>query len=95
MDNVLQFLFRGRLYSCDFFIDAMEDPIFIFCILKDNDLLVEFSDDVTIKTDGSVVLPTKNSYPELIELRQAIFSAVKNTAAFQIKIKSVVRNTSA
>jgi hypothetical protein len=87
METVVQFLFRGKLYSCVFFIDIAETPNYIFCFLEDKELMNEFSGEVTIKTDGRQMLPKKDDYPALVELRQAIFSAVKNTMEFVRLVK--------
>jgi hypothetical protein len=48
----------------------------------DKSLIKEFGDEITIKTDCKQRLPKKDDYPELIELRQAIFDAAKTTPAF-------------
>ena len=87
METVVQFLFRRKLYSCVFFIDMAEKPDYIFCLLEDKELMEEFSDEVTIKTDGRQMLPKKDDYPALVALRQAIFSAVKNTKEFAGMVK--------
>lgn len=82
METVVQFLFRGQLYSCCFLIDTMEEPSFIFCFLQDVELIKVYGDEVSIKTDGRQMLPRRADYPALIELRQAIFCAIQNTKEF-------------
>jgi hypothetical protein len=87
---VLSFTFRNKVYDCDFFIDNSCFPCFIFVFLKDKDLIKEFGDDITIKTDGDNRLPKKDDYPELAALRQALFDVIKTTPAF-IAEKSSIR----
>lgn len=83
METVVQFLFRRKLYSCVFFIDTAEHPIYIFCLLKDKELIEEFGDEISIKTDGVQMLSRRYEYPALVELRQSIFGAVRNTTEFE------------
>ena len=59
-------------------------PCFIFVTLDDRELVKEFGEEITIKTDCRTVLPRKDDYPELNELRHSIFNAVKNTRAFEL-----------
>jgi hypothetical protein len=80
------------LYSCVFFIDIAEHPIFIFCLLKDRELIEEFSDEVSIKTDGVQMLPRKYDYPALVELKQSVFGAVRNTKEFDQLVNAFKRS---
>jgi hypothetical protein len=51
-------------------------------ILQEDDLIIEFGEEVSIKNDLENLLPKKDDYPELVELRQAIFNAIKRKPAF-------------
>src|SRR4051812_9929195 len=77
MDLSVQFTFRNKNYTCNIYIDSSADPCLIFVILFDKEIISEFGDEVTIKTDCEKLLPKKDDYPKLIELRQAIFDSVK------------------
>jgi hypothetical protein len=86
MEETVQFLYKEKLYPCEAYIDYTEFPCFVFIILSDKGLVQEFGDEITIKTDLEKVLPRKDDYPELVELRKAIFDSVKYTGRFlQIK----------
>ena len=82
MGSNVQFIFRNKVRSCIVYIDGSADPCYIFVILFDKELINEFGDEVTIKTDCEKRLPKRDDYPQLIELRQAIFDAVKNIPGF-------------
>ena len=68
---------------CDAVIEKTALPYYIFCIFKDKGLIMEFNEEVTIKTDGKELLSKKDDYPALTELRQAILDAIK------AKVKSI------
>ena len=85
MDFKVQFLFRGASYHAIPYISFEEDPCFIFITLEGKEVIEEFGEEISIKTDCETVLPKKDSYPELEELRNAIFDAVKQTKLFQIE----------
>lgn len=77
MDLNIQFTFRNKGHSCYIYIDSTAHPCYIFVILADKKLIKEFGDEITIKTDCDKRLPKKDDYPELAELRESIFNAVK------------------
>ena len=85
MDFKVQFHFRGASYNAIPYISFEEDPCFIFITLEGEKVVKEFGEEISIKTDCEKVLPKKDSYPELEELRKAIFDAVKETQPFQIE----------
>jgi len=82
MDLNKRFTFRNKDYRCNIYIDSTAHPCFIFAILLDKDLISEFGDEITIKTDCEKLLPKKDDYTELIKLRQSIFNAVKTIPEF-------------
>ena len=82
MDVHLQFVFRNKEREASVIIDYKEDPCIIFVFLKDEDLLKEFGDEVAIRTDCENILPVEFSFPELDELKKAIFNATKLTIEF-------------
>lgn len=82
MDLTIQFIFRNKLYSCIVCIDSSEYPCFVFVTLTDKELISEFGDDITIKTDCEKLLPKRDDYAELIELRQSIFDVTKMIPEF-------------
>src|SRR5688500_14560650 len=84
MDLNTQFVFRNNLYVCVVHIDSSAYPCLIFVILTDKALINEFGDEITIKTDCEKRLPRRDDYAELVELREAIFDAVKTIAEFMV-----------
>lgn len=94
MDFQFSFVFRSKSRLAHAFIDYNEEPYFIFTILLDKELIEEFSDEITIKTDFNKVLPKKDdSTPGLVELRQSIFDSIKETEEFKA-LKGRVTNKS-
>ena len=84
MALVLSFTFRNKAYDCEYFVDKSAFPYFLFVLLNDKDLIKKFGEDITLKTDGDNRLPKKDDYPDLAELRQTIFDAIKTTPAFNL-----------
>ena len=82
MDLNLSFNFRNKGYTCNTYIDSSEYPCYVFVILLDDELIAEFGDEISIKTDGFLLLPKRDDHRELVALRQAIFDAIKNTPPF-------------
>jgi hypothetical protein len=82
MNANIDFIFRKKLYKAELFFDDSEYPCFVFVIIHDKALIEEFGDEITLKTDLQKLLPKKDDYPELVGLREAIFSIAKNTAVF-------------
>ena len=78
----LEFTFRNKGHTCNIYIDSTAHPCYIFVILTDKELIKEFGDEITIKTDCEKRLPKKDDYSELVELRESIFSAVKTIPEF-------------
>lgn len=88
MESILKFIFREKLFTCEVCIDCSEDPSFIFMILDDEDLIKEFGDEITIKTDFISRLSKGDDFGELVLLRQAIFDSLKYHPMFlQAKAK--------
>jgi hypothetical protein len=69
-------------FSAMVFFSFEETPFFIFVMFKNKDLILEFGDEITIKTDCERVLPKKDDDPALHELRLAVFNAARHTEAF-------------
>ena len=65
-------------------MDISIDPCFIFVMLFDKNLITEFGEDVTIKTDCVTILEKEDDYAELIKLRLAIFNVFKTTPEFMV-----------
>ena len=82
MDHNFQFTFRNMPYSCTAVIDRSAEPYLVFAILTDPLLITEFGDEVTVKTDFVRLLPKRDDYPALIELRQSILNGLKLLPAF-------------
>lgn len=71
-----KFIFRGKICVCNFLIDCSAYPGYIFTFLFDQEVVAEFSDEVTIKTDFVKLLSKSDDYPALVTLRQAILDAI-------------------
>ena len=84
MDLTIPFHYKNKVYQASVFFSFDEEPCFIFVTLDNKELVKEFGEEITIKTDCRTVLPRKDDYPELKELRQSIFNSVKNTRAFEL-----------
>jgi hypothetical protein len=83
MDAIISFIFRKKLYEGEMFIEDSEYPCFVFIIVRHQDIIEEFGDEIVLKTDYEALLPKKDdNYPGLLELRQVLFSIVKNTPLF-------------
>lgn len=74
-----QFIFRGKICTCSFLIDCSAYPGYIFIFLVDKEVIAEFSEEVTIKTNFIKLLSKKDNYPALVALRQTIFDAISAT----------------
>ena len=79
------FTFRSKPSVCTIYIDRSATPCYVFVDLKDLDLIQEFGEEVTVKTDFTVRLPKQDDYPALVELRDAIFTSLKELPAFIAK----------
>ncbi|MFL5811475.1 MAG: hypothetical protein ACJ749_18265 [Flavisolibacter sp.] len=55
----------------------------------DRELIHEFGEEISVKTDFEKRLPKKDDYPALILLREAIFIAVKYLPEFLAKKRLV------
>ncbi|RYF87062.1 MAG: hypothetical protein EON98_01730 [Chitinophagaceae bacterium] len=55
------------------FVEDSEFPCFVFVIVRDRELVEEFGDEISLKTDFESLLPKKDNYPKIKELRVAIF----------------------
>ncbi|MDP9493367.1 MAG: hypothetical protein M3P17_04300, partial [Thermoproteota archaeon] len=82
MDSNIGFTFRKKDYSCNICIDNSAYPCYVFVSFTDKDLVKEFGNELTIKTDCEKRLPKRDDYAELVEIRQAIFDAIKTMPEF-------------
>jgi hypothetical protein len=92
MDFDFSFVFRDKLRYAHAYIDYKEKPYFIFTIILDSELVEEFSQEVTIKTDFNKVLPKADDIVKgMVELRQAMFDVIKESEPFK-QLKAKVAN---
>ena len=82
MEIHLQFSFRNKERKASVYIDYKEEPCLIFVILKDKELIKEFGDEVTIKTDCEIILTSDYSPDDTENLKETIFHEVKHTIEF-------------
>lgn len=78
----LHFEFRSKTYSSIAFVEQSEEPVLVFFILKGAELINEFGDEITIKTDMENTLPKKHDTDHTLELRQALWIALKQSPRF-------------
>jgi len=78
----LQFDFRNSPRSCLAFVDQTEQPTLVFVILRDTELIGQYGEELTIKTDLKNTLPKKDDFPGLDELKQSIWFALKQAPQF-------------
>ncbi|HVE60745.1 MAG TPA: hypothetical protein VNA26_02935, partial [Chitinophagaceae bacterium] len=68
---------------------------YIFVLLISPEIIKEFGDEISIKTDCEKLLPKKDDYPQLVRLRQSIFDAIKIIPEFlAAKEKMILLNQS-
>lgn len=82
MDLPVEFFFRKKRASCTVYIDSSTNPCYVFVVLKDPDLIAEFGEDITIKTDFEKRLPKQDDYPALIAMRESIFAVIRYLPEF-------------
>ncbi len=82
MDCFVYYTYRGKGCAARAFFSFEQEPFYIFLWLYDSELINEFGDEISIKTNLETVLPRKNDYKELVELEEAIFAVLKNEPTF-------------
>jgi hypothetical protein len=85
MGLLVPFIFRNKAFMCAIYMDSSEIPCYLFIDLKDQELIHEFGEEITVKTDFEKRLPTKDDYPALILLKEAILDAAKHLPEFLAK----------
>ncbi|HZH66230.1 MAG TPA: hypothetical protein VEY10_15135 [Flavisolibacter sp.] len=85
MDINVPFIFRNTAYRCAIYFDTSVAPCYVFAVLDDKELIKEFGEDVSIKTDFKTRLPKQDDYQDLVVLREVIFDAVKGLPEFIAK----------
>ena len=88
MGSKYTFRFRNKDYIADTYFSYEDEPCYIFVTLSDVSLAREFGEDITIATDCHDLISRNDDYPELKELRQAVFNAVKDGDEFR-KIRKI------
>jgi len=82
------FPFRNSTYLASALFSFEEEPYFLSTTLLDPDLVNEFGQSLSIKTDAEQVLHSPGDSAEVVELKSAVFNYLKKTPAFiQLKAK--------
>ena len=93
MDFRIQFTFSQKFHEALVFFDYKIESCCLFVFFEEgDDLTKEFGDDISIETDMEKVLPMEHPYPEIEELRVAVFEAIKKTPEFE-KIRLLYPNS--
>ena len=93
MDFCIQFTFSQKSHDALVFFDYKIESCCLFVFFEEGDELTKkFGDDISIETDLEKMLPMEHSYPEMEELRVAVFEAIKKTPEFK-KIKVLYPNS--
>jgi hypothetical protein len=82
MGLLTTFQFRNKTATCTIHIDSSESPCYLFIDLNDRELIQEFGEEITVKTDFERSLPKNDDYSELVLLREAIFDGAKHSPEF-------------
>jgi hypothetical protein len=96
MDLLVPFIFRSKACLCSIHFDSSKSPCYVFIDLKDKELIQEFGEEITIKTDFETRLPKQDDYSDLVVLRDAIFNAIKDLPEFLAKkslLQSLTKST--
>jgi hypothetical protein len=82
------FPFKNDFYLAAALFSFEEEPYFLTITLLDKDLINEFGESLSIKTDGDSVLYSLAETEAVIQLKDAVFNYLKQTPAFkQLKAK--------
>ena len=82
MDFELHFNFRGKQYSCFSLIKVTEHPAIIISYPQAEELVNEFGEEITVRTDFEKLLHHDNEHPHLKSLQQIILDSAKSTPEF-------------
>jgi hypothetical protein len=84
MELKFGFAFHGKQCSCFCLIDCEDIPCYLFVDLYDTELIDVYGNELSIKTDFRIVLPKEDDHVTgIVELRWAIFNAIKDTDVFK------------
>jgi hypothetical protein len=89
MGLLVPFIFRNKASVCTIHINSSATPCYIFIDLKDEELIHEFGEEISIETDFERRLPKQDDCPALVVLRDVIFDAVKLLPEFMAKKRLV------
>lgn len=82
------FPFRNADYKATALFSFIDEPYFLSTTLLSEELVKEFGESLSIKTDGDKVLLHPEDNAAVIELKTAVFNYLKQTPAFmQLKAK--------
>ena len=91
MGLLVPFTFRNIASACTIHIDSSATPCYVFIDLISKDLIYEFGEEITIKTDFVKLLPRQEDYPALVVLNDVIFDAIKVLPEFMAKRRLVTK----
>jgi hypothetical protein len=87
MEAVSQFFYAGKNCNAVIFQSIDAEGAYIFCILKDEELIKRFGADVDFQTDGEKVITNLTIINQgLYELQMSLLEAVKQTSSFKEKV---------
>lgn len=77
MENQIIFRFEGKLQRASTYISLQDDLKVVFVILKDQDLIKRFGDDIDFQIENENVKPIRIFNTKLEELQTTILDSVK------------------
>jgi hypothetical protein len=87
MEDISHFIFDQKERNAIIFQSIDTEGGYIFCILKDKELVERFGVDIDFQTDGEKVIINRTVInQELYELQTAILASLKQTSSFQGKV---------
>ena len=85
MDALIDFIFRKKHDQAEMYVEGSEFPCIVFACHRNNELQMEFGEEVTGKTSFGKLPFKMDDYPGIIEKRKTVSAIIKNTERFLMK----------
>ena len=67
MDALIDFIFRKKHDQAEMYVEGSEFPCIVFACLRNNELQMEFGEEVTVKTSFEKLLSKIDDYPGILK----------------------------